>query len=140
MTTVATDSLYCSEEFLDRAVPVHDTIDGSYVVWLVDFNSQVATVCFLSAYENKEWQAYKPPTKTMFLDFLKSQEQKASRRKTLRDLLNEGVKLVPVFSSPSCTSFNVGFFYNGIPHKISSQQFTNETDAQEFIDAFLTHK
>lgn len=75
------------------------------------------------------------------IDALKSQEQKAtkSKPKTLKDLLDKGVKLVPVFSDPTCTFFNVGFFYEGISYKISSRQFTNETDVQEFIDKLLTH-
>lgn len=80
MTT--TDTLYCSEEFLDRAVIVYDTLDGCYVVWLIDFDKQLATVCSLKIYEMKEFKAYRPPTKVKFLEFLKAQKRKASEHKT----------------------------------------------------------
>lgn len=57
--------------------------------------------------------------------------------KTLRDLLSEGVKLVPIFADPFCTSYRMGFFFNGIPHAIG-KSFESEAECQQAIDEILS--
>lgn len=63
-------SLYCSEDFLDKAVTVHDTRADSFLVWLVNFESKTATSGTPSMYERQEWKAFKAPTLEKFIEFL----------------------------------------------------------------------
>jgi hypothetical protein len=68
------EEIYCTQEFLNNAVVVHDTLNGEYVVWLVDYDSQLATICSLYFYEREDWRSYRPPTTEAFLDFIMSRK------------------------------------------------------------------
>lgn len=57
--------------------------------------------------------------------------------KTLEELLIEGAKLVPVFSSPTCSSFKVGVFHNGIPHAVWNDIYEKQEECQQVIDCLM---
>jgi hypothetical protein len=56
---------------------------------------------------------------------------------TLGELLDTGVELTPVFDSPLCNCFRVGFYYNGSPHAIGRERFRTSSEAQEVIQKIM---
>jgi len=82
---MTTANLYCSEEFLDRAVTIHDTRPNSCLVWLVDFESKVATSGSPSMYDRQEWKAFKLPTSEKFMEFLNVQMPQDKEAKTSQE-------------------------------------------------------
>jgi hypothetical protein len=58
--------------------------------------------------------------------------------KTLEEILNEGIKLVPIFSDHTCSSFKVGFYYDGVPHAIWKDVYEKQEECQGVIDCMLS--
>lgn len=59
--------------------------------------------------------------------------------RTLEEILNEGIKLVPIFADHTCSTFNVGSYYNGVPHYIWKDRYEAQEDCQGVIDCMLGH-
>ena len=58
--------------------------------------------------------------------------------KTLEELLVEGATLVPIFSDPTCSSFKVGVYHNGIPHAVWNDIYERQEECQQVIDCFIS--
>lgn len=124
------------KDFILTAIPVKYQIKGLDCVWLVDFELQVAACCTLAMYERKDWMGCSEVNSTLFIDFLKAQQRKIAKN-TVKTLLNEDIRLVPIFTdSPKLTTFYVGFYYENIPYKISSKVYTEGSVIDEFISEF----
>lgn len=120
------------KDFIQTAIPVKYQINGLDCVWLVDFDLQVAACCTLAMYERKDWMGCSEVNSTLFIDFLKSQQEKI-KKNTIVNLLDDELKLVPIFTDSKLTTFYVGFYYRNTPYKISSSLYTDQTSADEFL-------
>lgn len=57
--------------------------------------------------------------------------------KTLKEILDEGIKMVPIFTDYTCSSFKVGVYYNGIPHAIWKDVYKTQEECQQVIDPII---
>lgn len=127
------------KEILETGTPIRDTLNGVEMMWVVDFDLQIATLGHLLMYERKDWLGFNAPSRDFFLQFLKAQELKATegREKSVKTWLNEGVTLVPIFDDALHTSFYVGFFLENVPYSIGIRKFDDKSRISCFIDEII---
>lgn len=136
MTTKESIPCIDSIDYLKTLIPIRDTIEGVDSVWLVDFVLQIATVRLVELYEQCNWtkQPMQIPSQKIFAQFLAAQQAKLENKtKTLGDFLNDGVKLVPLCSDSDCTTFTVGFYFDGAGYNICSKTFAATSKIEEFL-------
>lgn len=125
------------KDFIETAIAISTNgvvVGGAELIWLVDFNLQVAALITPSAYEEKDWLGCTSITQKFFLDFLAAQQSKIQKKsQTLHDFLHEGVKLTPIYENQDCNSFTVGFLVNDLAHLVSPKIFTIESEVAELF-------
>jgi hypothetical protein len=127
------------KEILETGTPVKHTVNGAEMMWVVDFDLQIATLGPRLMYERKDWLGFAAPNRDWFLQFLKAQQSKATEgtEKSLQAWLNEGVTLVPVFDDAPHTSFYVGFYLGDVPYSIGLRKFDRKSGISDFINEIV---
>jgi hypothetical protein len=87
------------KEILETGTPVKHTVNGVEMMWVVDFDLQIATLGHRIMYERKDWLGFPIPNRDLFFQFLKVEQSRATEgiEKSLQTWLNTEIaaKVLP---------------------------------------------